>query len=213
MTDINIKLVIFDNDMTIVDSSDAILTGMNALAKDKGLKAVTNDEVKRGIALPLLEAFYDLWGKSDPSWVDYYRQSIVELEYVLIKPYKETIPTLLELKRKGLKLAVASNRQNPREVLEKIKLIQYFDDVIGLCDLVAPKPSPEMLNVLMQRHCVSSDETIYVGDSLIDIKTAVSARVRGIGVTTGNYNSEEIISAGAWKSINSLWELTKCLTY
>lgn len=213
MTEIKVKLVIFDNDMTIIDSSDAITTGMNALAKDKGLKPVTKDEVKRGIGLPILEAFNDLWGKSDSSWIDIYRQRIAKLELNLIKLYHDTIPTLTELKSKGLKLAVASNRQNPREVLEKVKLIQYFDDVIGLCDLVAPKPSPEMLNVLMQRLCVNPDETVYVGDSIIDMKTAVSAGVRGIGVTTGNHNSDEIISAGAWKSINNLWELTECLTH
>jgi phosphoglycolate phosphatase len=197
--------------MTIVDSSEAILTGMNALAKDKGLKPVTKEEVKKGIALPLLEAFDKLWGKSDQSWVDYYRQSIVNLEYDLIKPYHDTVPMLIELRNKGFKLAVASNRQRPKETLEKTKLIQYFDDVIGLCDQVAPKPSPEMLNVLMQRFNVNPNETIYVGDALIDIETAVSAKVRVIGVTTGNYNSSEILFAGAWKSIDNLWELTKCL--
>ena len=207
----NTKLVIFDYDMTIVDSSEAIMTGMNALALDKGLRPVTKEEVKKGIALPLLEAFDDLWGKSDQSWVDCYRQSIVKLEYELIKPYHDTIPTLTELRNRGFKIAIASNRQRPKEILEKTKLIQYFDDVIGLCDNVAPKPSPEMLNVLMQRFNVNPDETIYIGDALIDIETAVSASIRVIGVTTGIYNSEEILLAGAWKSIDNLWELTKCL--
>ena len=210
---VKVKLVIFDFDLTLVDSSDAITAGMNALAKDKGLRPVTKEEVKRGIGLPILESFDDLWGKSCPSWIDYYRHGIVELEYTLIKPYPDTIPILTELKSKGIKLAVASNRQRPRDTLSKINLIQYFDDVIGLIDPVAPKPSPEMLNVLMQRLNVSPDETVYVGDSLIDIETAVSAKVRGIGVTTGNYSSEEMISAGAWKSIDNLLELTECLTF
>ena len=212
MEKIRIKLAVFDHDMTIVDSSDAITSGMNALAKDMGLKAVTKEEVKRGIGLPILESFDDLWGKSDPLWIDYYRNSIVELEYTLIKPYPDTIPTLTELRNRGIKLAVASNRQKPKETLVKTKLIQYFDDVIGLIDPVEPKPSPDMLNVLMQRFNVSPDETVYVGDSLIDIETAVSAKVRGIGVTTGNYSSDEIIAAGAWKSIDNLWKLTECLT-
>jgi len=212
LADKNIKLVVFDHDMTIVDSSDAITTGMNALAKDKGLRPVTKEDVLKGIGLPILEAFYDLWGKSDPLWIDHYRQSITALEYTLIKPFQDTIPTLTELKNKGLKLAVASNRHRPREVLEKTNLVQYFDDVIGLCEPVAPKPSPEMLNVLIQRFSVNPEDTIYVGDSIIDMETAVSAKVYGVGVTTGNHNSEELISAGAWKSINNLWELTKCLT-
>jgi HAD superfamily hydrolase (TIGR01549 family) len=209
----NVKLAVFDYDMTIVDSSDAITTGMNALANEMGLRPVTKEEVKKGIGLPILDAFYDLWGASDPTWIDHYRQRIVDIEYTLIKPYNETIPTLTELRKKGLKLALASNRQRPRSVLEKTDLIQYFDDVIGSYDCVAPKPSPEMLNTLMSRFSVSPDETVYTGDSLIDIETAVSAKVRGIGVTTGIYNSEEIISAGAWKCIDNLWELTKCLIY
>ena len=208
-----IKLAIFDFDLTIVDSSDAVTTGMNALAKYKGLTPVTKEQVKKGIGLPILEAFYDLWGKSDPSWIDYYRQSITELEYTLIKPYNDAIPTLTELRKKGIKLAVASNRQRPADALEKLKLFQYFDDAIGLNDGVTPKPSPEMLNVLMQRFNVTPDETVYIGDSLIDMETAVSAKTRGIGVTTGNHTAAEIISAGAWKSINSLWELTECLTF
>ena len=212
MADINVKLVVFDHDMTIVDSGDAITTGMNALAKDVGLRPVTKEEVKKGIGLPILAAFNELWGKSDPSWLNHYRQRITDIEYRLIKPYHDTIPTLTELRRRGLKLAVASNRQRPKDVLEKTNLLQYFDDVIGLCDLVAPKPSPEMLNVLMQRFNVCADETIYTGDSLIDIKTAVEANVRGVGVTTGNYSAEEILAAGAWKSIDGLWELTLCLT-
>jgi len=208
-----VKLAVFDLDLTIVDSSDAITTGMNSLAKGKGLRPVSKEEVKKGIGFPILKAFHDLWGKSDPSWVDYYRESISELEHTLIKPYNDTIPMLTEIRKKGIKLAVASNRQKPGEVLEKLKLLQYFDDVIGLFDGVAAKPSPEMLNVLMQRFNVIPDETVYVGDSIIDMETAVSAKVRGIGVTTGNHMAEEIISAGAWKSIDNLWELTECLTF
>ncbi|HHV51894.1 MAG TPA: HAD family hydrolase, partial [Synergistaceae bacterium] len=46
-----------------------------------------------------------------------------------------------------------------------------------------------------------------VGDSEIDMETARRANIRGIGVTTGAFDAEALMKAGAWRVINDLSEL------
>lgn len=208
----NTKLVIFDHDMTIVDSSEAITAGMNAIASRNGLKPVSRDDVLRGIALPLSDAFADLWGRAEPEWIDHYRESVYDLEYKLIKPFPNTVSTLLKLKDMGMILAVASNRYSPSEALEKTGLLKYFDTVVGLIDGTAPKPSPEMLLLLMEKFRAPKEETVYIGDALIDIDTANAAGIKSIGVTTGNYSKSDFGKRGVWKIIDNIEDVVKCLT-
>lgn len=207
-----IKLAVFDHDMTIVDSSYAIMAGFNYVARHEGLPEVSHELTMKYIATPIPTFCEGLLGEYRPEWIKLYRECSEKYERELIKPFDDTIPTLQKLRSKGIKLAVLSNRETPRLVLERTGLAQYFDEIVGAIEPYGKlpyKPNPAMMNELLAHMKISPAETVYVGDADIDIVTAISAGVRSIGITKGNFTHEEFALLGAWKSIDSLNELEK----
>ena len=205
-----IKLAVFDHDMTIVDSSYAIMAGFNYVAEHEGLPLVSHELTMKYIATPIPTFCEGLLGDYRPEWIKLYRSQSKRLEQELIRPYPDTVSTLKRLRDMGLKLAVLSNREFPSKVLEHTGLNIYFDAIVGAEEPYGKlpyKPDPAMMNALMKHMNISPSETVYVGDADLDIVTALSAHVRGIGITKANFTHEDFRLLGAWKSIDNLSEL------
>ncbi|NLL37660.1 MAG: HAD family hydrolase [Fretibacterium sp.] len=204
-----INLLIFDHDMTLVDSSDAILAGVNLLADVVGKPHANHSQVMRCIAMPLTQFMEELFGECRPEWLDIYRQKVAPLEFEHIHAFPETGPVLTRLREMGVHLGVASNRQDPHRAMEKSNTARYFDPgtILGPADKVPHKPHPAMIESLMEHFGVPCSETAYVGDSDIDIRTALAAGVRAIGITRGYFTREQFSELGAWRTIDSLTEL------
>ena len=205
-----IKLVIFDHDMTIVDSSYAIMAGFNYVAEHEGLPLVSHELTMKYIATPIPTFCEGLLGEYRPEWIKLYREASNKLERELIKPFDDTVPTLIALRDMGVKLAVVSNRERPRLALENTDLAKYFDAMVGAHEPYGKlpyKPNPAMINELLAHLNIKSSEAVYVGDADIDIVTAIAAHVRGIGISKGTFTAKELKQLGAWKSIDSLSEL------
>ena len=205
-----IKLAIFDHDMTIVDSSWAIMAGFNHVARHEGLPEVSHELTMKYIATPIPTFCEGLLGEYRPEWVKLYRECNAEYERKLIKPFDDTVDTMIRLHDMGVKLAVISNREYPRKVLERTGLAQYFDEIVGAAEPygeLAYKPNPAMMNALLEHMNISPDEAVYVGDSDIDIVFAAASHVRSIGITKGNFTHEDFRLLGSWKIIDELGEL------
>lgn len=205
-----IRLAVFDHDMTIVDSSYAIMEGFNYVARHEGLPLVSHELTMKYIATPIPTFCEGLLGDYRPEWIKLYRSQSERLEREFIRPYHDTVSTLNTLHDMGLKLAVLSNREYPSSVLKHTGLDVYFDVIVGAEEPyghLAYKPDPAMMNALMKDMKVSPAETVYIGDADIDIATAIGAHVRGIGITKGNFTHNDFRVLGAWKSIDNLSEL------
>ena len=205
-----ISLMVFDHDMTIVDSSYAIMEGFNYVARHEGLPEVSHELTMKYIATPLPTFCEGLLGDYRPEWIKLYREFGAKHEAELIRPFDDTVPTLKALRERGIKLAVLSNREYPRLVLERTGLAKYFDEIVGALEPYGKlpyKPNPAMMNELLRHMNIPASKTVYVGDADIDIVTAEAAGVRSIGITTGNFTKEDFALMGAWKSIDTLTEL------
>ena len=204
--------MIFDHDMTIADTSYAIMEGFNLMADAVGLPRTTHDRVMACIALPLPEFCAGLFGDYRPEWGDLFQEKAALGERTLIHPFPDTVPTMRRLREMGLILAVASNREDPRPVMERSGLAPCFDAMVGAWGLdgktrLPYKPDPTMLNVLLEHFNVPPEQAAYVGDADSDIATARAAGMRGIGITQGNFTAEQFMAMGAWRAIRSLSEL------
>ena len=201
-----IKLLIFDHDMTIVDSSAAIMAGINLVAEAVGKPPVTRETVLRFAAVPLRDFFKGIWGECREEWIGLYREKVEPLECEQIRPFPEVPRVLTKLREMGFFLAVASNRLNPRAAMDKSQTSGYFDAIVGSMDM-PPKPDPAMLHYLMERFGVSCAETLYVGDSDVDMETGRAAGVRCVGVAKGNFTEEQLKKLGAWRVAEPLDDL------
>jgi HAD superfamily hydrolase (TIGR01509 family) len=202
-----VKLLIFDHDMTLVDSNRAIAHAVNLVAKELEKPAVSREIVLRYAALPLRDLLVALWGECRPEWLELYKEKSDPLEYEMLRPFPGVPATLSRLHEMGIFLAVASNRKDPRMAMDKSRTSRYFDAIIGLDGGFSPKPDPAMLHSLMGRFGAAAAETMYVGDSDVDIQTGLAAGVYPVGATTGYFTRGELLRLGAWRVVDAIEEL------
>ena len=205
------RTVIFDFDMTLVDSSYAILDTMNRLAVLRGLPPVTREEVMAVIGLPIRESWLKVWGSFEEEWLTDFRAFFVTDEFAGISPFPGTLPLLDALVLRGIALGIASNRQQPVPPLKATGLEKYFSAVVGMGDVPLGKPAPDMILKCMADLGCDSESTLFVGDTLDDIIAARDARVRSVGLTTGNAARHDLLAEGAWRVIDSLEEFLPLL--
>src|SRR5699024_11363565 len=102
-----------------------------------------------------------------------------------VKADDHIIQLLEALKRKGYRLGIITSkgRRSLHISLEKLNMLNYFDDMIAYEDVSAPKPNPEGIVKLMEKYSASPNETLFYGDSDADIEAGLAAGVCTIGVS------------------------------
>lgn len=203
--------VLFDFDMTLADSSGAIFHCTNLLAKEHGLREIPMAEVKAAIGLPIEDSWRAFWGEFRQSWLDYYRSNFRGDEITRIKLYPDAVSVLKELRESGKKVGVASNRRYASRAVEAVGLSPLLDVIIGLEDIERAKPEPDCLIKGFAALGIDLEYGVFVGDTDIDMKTAVAAGVRSIGVATGNFDKKGLLAAGACIVVDDLGELPRAL--
>lgn len=201
------KCVIFDFDMTLVDSSYAIRDTMNMLAEKQGLPPVTREQVLEVIGLPIKESWIKVWNRFEDEWLDSYRESFLESEFKGMHPFPGTERVLTFLREKNVALGVASNRLSPVRPMKATGLYDYFGSALGMGDVENAKPAPDMILKSMEELGFSPGESAYVGDTEDDMAAARAAGVKGIGMTSGNSPAEKLLGAGAWRVADSIEEI------
>lgn len=207
MREKEIKAALFDFDMTLVDSSPGIFHCTNRFAEEMGLTPVPLETVMAAIGLTIEDSWTMYWGSFRKEWIQLYREKFRAEERALMRLFPKTTETLEVLRRAGIKTGLVSNRRFARAPAEYLGLTQHLDVVIGLEDVTRAKPDAEPLLIALARLGVSPAGAIYTGDTDIDMKTAAAAGVRGVGVTTGNFDVEALRAAGAWRVCAGLAEI------
>jgi phosphoglycolate phosphatase len=129
------------------------------------------------------------------------------------KPYAGVTELLDALKTRGIKLAVLSNK--PAEFTGKcIKELLpgwTFDAVIGASDGIPNKPDPTGALEIARRLKTVPEEFLFVGDSGIDMRTAVAAGMFAVGALWGFRGREELLREGAKVLVHHPREILKLL--
>jgi phosphoglycolate phosphatase len=139
----------------------------------------------------------------------YYR-SISHIYMPELTTFFPGVPEALkQLKSMGFKLGVLSLKQRDLLLcsLEKYELDGFFDVVAGCEEMPVLKPAPEALWYVQEQLGVNNDGLLYVGDSLVDQKTAVSAGVDFGAMLLGQTTRQEFENggvAGYFESWNEL---------
>ena len=224
-----LKLLIFDLDGTLADTSRDIADALNYALKPFRQKTYSVEETRAivgsGIS-SLLESLIPphprlIKGESKNGLENDSREDAKEVvtgrfleyysEHLLdnTKAYPHVKETLSKLR--DYKKAVVSNKREAysKEILNRLGLLQYFDAVLGSDSVREKKPSPVPILDLLKKFNISRDETIITGDSNYDIEAGKAAGIRVIGVTYG-FRSMEFLE-GADIIIDSFEELLKVI--
>lgn len=123
-------------------------------------------------------------------------------------PYGGVIELLRELKGRGYKLGIASNKV--KSAVEKLNDIYFeglIDSAAGVADGKPTKPDPYMIEVMLEELGSTKDSTLYVGDSQVDVQTAANTGLDMVTVLWGFRDRDELEAAGAVRFIDKPMEL------
>jgi len=127
------------------------------------------------------------------------------------KPVNGIAEVLARLRRDyaGVKLATLTNSGRvPSELLlRKHDLLKHFDYTFSRDELPFMKPRPEAMIHVLRTMGVGGEQALYVGDSVVDVRTAKGAGVKVVSVLTGRYTGEALRSEGADYVIGSVSEV------
>ncbi|MDR1039838.1 MAG: HAD family hydrolase [Deltaproteobacteria bacterium] len=193
-----INTLIFDIDLTLVDSLKACVEGTNIIAREFGLPEKSDKEVLAAISLTM-ESFWEaMWGSYDPAWQKFYEENVVRRIDLNCPLYPGAEDVLKEARRRGLSLGVATNRSQPWLDLAAMGIAKYFDTAVGPDEGVKPKPYPDIPQLAIKQLHTDASHAVLVGDSAFDINSAKGAGIRALGLTQGGASEEELLEAGAW---------------
>ncbi len=200
-----VKAIIFDLDGTLCNTIEDIRTGLNAMLTKLGYKTRSRADVIKFInngaktlvrrALPKevqgVEFIVD-------SALEVYTNEYAKCYCEFTEAYNGIEYMLAELKRKGYKLAVFSNKQDKfvKDIISRLFNKKLFSEVLGQSAFPA-KPDPTGLHYIAKQLGVKLSSCVYVGDSDIDIKTAQNADIEIIGCDWGYRGEEFLRSWGA----------------
>jgi phosphoglycolate phosphatase len=175
-------LVVFDLDGTLVDSRRDLAEAANLVLEASGARRLSEEAVGRMVgdgAAALIARAFAAAGVAPPAdALDRFLAVYDERLLVHTRAYPG-IPEVLSELRQRMPLAVLTNKPRgaSREILEGLHLSRYFeqDAIIGGDGPYPRKPDPAGLRHLAERAGVELTDTVLVGDSLVDVKTARSA--------------------------------------
>jgi phosphoglycolate phosphatase len=199
------KGVIFDMDGTLVDTLEDIAASMNKALKFMGFPELPVedylDKVGWGterlafLALPEKERQKETASRLAAQMSLFY----AEAPLVYTKPYPGIPELVSALRQRKIKIAVLTNKTDP--VAQKVAAGLFhpgsFDRVQGGAPGRPLKPDPESVWELLVELDLAPSDSIFVGDSEVDIETAVSSGCFPLGVSWGYRSRETITQAGA----------------
>jgi len=212
------KGIIFDLDGTLVNSLEDISDAMNKVLQGLNFPTHTYETYQYFIGSGLR----NLVSKALPATNNSDEQIEICFECMIneyreictlkTKPYDGIVELLENLTSQNIKMAVFSNKAD--ELTKKIAseiFPNHFDQAVGLSTETLKKPNPFEALEIGKKWNLKPEEILFVGDSDIDMQTAVNANMFPVGVTWGYRTEEELKNSGAKLVVNKASELIEIL--
>ena len=206
---------IFDLDGTLLDTLADLAASCNYALRTHGMPEHSIDDVRRfvgnGVRKLMERAIPD--GEANPDFeatFATFREYYMHHSLDTTKPYPGIMDTLVELKARGCRLAVVSNKMMAATV-ELCK--HFFPDTIEVAigeneaEGIKKKPAPDTVLAALKQLGVSVEDAVYVGDSDVDLATARNSGLPCISVLWGFRDRDFLLDHGATTFITSPKEL------
>lgn len=196
------EAVIFDLDGTLLDTLEDLKDSVNYALKNAGMPLRSMEEVRASVGngVRRLMELVIPDGEENPEFDKVFED--FKKHYALhcndkTAPYPRIMELLSELKKRGYKMAVVSNKfYGAVQELRRLYFEGYIETAIGEKEGIRRKPAPDTVLEALRELGTDKEKAVYVGDSEVDIATAENTGMDCIAVAWGFRTREEQEKAG-----------------
>jgi HAD superfamily hydrolase (TIGR01549 family) len=182
------QLVIFDLDGTLTDSAEGIVASFLHALDQVGFPAPDGDLVARIVGPPMDETLHAMdLGQLAEEAIAAYRSDYGTRGWAMNTLFEGIEPLLVDLRASGVKLAVATSKQEPtaRRILEHFGLDHYFEVIVGASLDGARKSKVEVLAHAIEQLQPLPERVLMVGDRSHDVHGAAAHGIDTVVVGWG----------------------------
>jgi len=207
------KNYLFDFDYTLADATNGIVESVNHALSKMNFSLPSREEIRRTIGMSLSESFTYLTKNKEPElqamYIRLFKEKADEVMTQNTQLFQDTVHVLSCLKSKDINTGIVTTKYRYRivDVLQKHQITHLIDIIVGGDDVKNAKPDPEALLKAIELLGASKDDVLYIGDSMIDARTANNANVDFIAVTTGTTAKDDFMQLPHIAVIDSLGAL------
>lgn len=213
------KAIIFDLDGTLLDTLQDLSSAANRVLERNGFPTHDTDAYRYMVgdgAVVLMRRALPEDKRNDVTILDCVRAFREEYEQgwkIKTRPYDGVTEMLDALAAHGVKMSVLSNKPDyfTKRCVSEYFPQRTFDLVLGQCDAVPLKPDPSGAVEISRFLNILPSQFIYLGDTAIDMKTAVAAGMFPVGALWGFRSGQELLENGARFLIKKPTELLRLL--
>ena len=197
------KAVIFDLDGTLLDTITDIAISCNYVLEKYNHSPLPIEDYKILVGQGASQLFKDLLPKLSLEeqnnalalFENYYAKEFSKNT----KLYKDINKVLTYFQIKNIKMAILSNKPNLFTKKCALKYLKNwkFDAAYGIREGIPRKPDIAGVEEILKELGVSANETLFVGDTKVDMQTAKNADMDSIGVLWGFREKAELVEHGA----------------
>ncbi len=205
------KVVLFDLDGTLVDTSEGIINAAKEALTELNLNLPSDEEIRSCIGLPIGEPLGEIYGWSEAVKREFYDvfRPIYKNKYVFqCSLFPEIVSLLLELKETGHFIGITTNKRKDSTelLLQHLKMSDLFNIVVAQDQNYVRDKSDMILDALNLLH-IGKGCSVLVGDSISDSEAANKAGISFVGVRYGYGFKESVDNIKLVDSVNELREL------
>jgi phosphoglycolate phosphatase len=205
----NIKLIIFDWEGTLNDTWGKFLVFIREYVQKRGWTSPSNEDYRKVFRMPLELAIAELFPEKGIEQQENLLQFVQANLWQFpnkISLFPGVKDCLMQCLANDKIMAVASNKQALAlsKAIQDADLTQFFKIVCSASDN-QPKPSTQMLEVILKKCALKPENAIMVGDSDVDILMAKAHGVRSIAFDYYHQrNTNDFLLLGANKVIHNI---------
>ncbi len=211
------KNLIFDLDGTLLDTLFDIVRAINASLLKIGItkqytvkegKAMIGRGSKRMVEASL-QFFNTITKEQKETFSKYFLKHYEEFQFDNTVPYEGVLECLKLFKNKGYRLFIVSNKPDlfAQEIIKDKLDASLFEFKTGKRDDFEEKPNPSIYRYLKEKFSLKDEETLYIGDSDVDIAFAKNSNI-DIAILTYGYGDYEAIEMKGVKKFKNFIDLT-----
>ncbi|WP_373228994.1 pyrophosphatase PpaX [Cohnella sp.] len=205
-----ITTVLFDLDGTIIDTNELIIESFLHALKGVVPAGFNREHIIPSMGEPLTVQLQQFSGQKDVAGLTgAYREYNLLRHDEMVSLFPGVAEVVPQLHNAGIRLGIVTTKMRGTTIraLELLGMFKYMGAIVSLDDVEHAKPHPEPVAKAIQALGSDPSETIMVGDSTVDMLSAIAAGAVPAGVAWSLKGEEKLFEAGAVHMLREMKEL------